>query len=100
MGVFSKVQGAVLMIDKFYVDPNKSWIIHQQIAFEITAEDARELLLNNWDWLQNRLTKLEFACPHGVGHSLDVHGCDGCCRHKSFKKVVYRYLKRNKRRSK
>jgi hypothetical protein len=21
----------------------------------------------------------EITCPHGVGHELGIHGCDGCC---------------------
>jgi hypothetical protein len=34
----------------------------------------------------------EVPCEHGVGHGLNVHTCDGCCRlaplknHKIFKK--------------
>lgn len=23
--------------------------------------------------------KKELTCTHGVGHSGDIHGCDGCC---------------------
>jgi hypothetical protein len=26
----------------------------------------------------------EYNCPHGVGHGLHVHGCDGCCGRADF----------------
>lgn len=24
---------------------------------------------------------VEALCPHGIGHHMGVHGCDGCCAH-------------------
>lgn len=33
-----------------------------------------------WDWpYQRHSDGPEYSCPHGVGHSAGVHGCDGCC---------------------
>lgn len=26
----------------------------------------------------------EWACPHGVGHGKNIHGCDGCCSDPDF----------------
>jgi len=26
----------------------------------------------------------EYNCPHGVGHGLHIHGCDGCCSRPDF----------------
>lgn len=26
----------------------------------------------------------EYNCPHGVGHGLHIHGCDGCCARDDF----------------
>ena len=26
----------------------------------------------------------EWYCPHGVGHSNRIHGCDGCCTRHDF----------------
>jgi len=49
--------------------------------------------LEGWDWPQNRWLKVEYACPHGVGHGYDIHGCDGCCAHISFKKCTKRPVK-------
>jgi hypothetical protein len=23
--------------------------------------------------------RIEWICPHGIGHHRGVHGCDGCC---------------------
>jgi len=44
--------------------------------------------LENWKWPQNRWLKIEFACPHGVGHGRGVHACEGCCAHESYKREV------------
>lgn len=30
-----------------------------------------------WDWPY--CGRGEFLCKHGIGHGLDLHGCDGCC---------------------
>lgn len=42
--------------------------------------------LKNWKWPHYRRhdSKVEWACPHGVGHG-GIHGCDGCCSHESFR---------------
>ena len=43
--------------------------------------------LSKWRWPFLRTNfggAAEYACPHGIGHG-GVHGCDGCCSHKSFK---------------
>lgn len=32
-------------------------------------------------------SEVELLCPHGIGHDMGVHGCDGCCSDKSFKKA-------------
>lgn len=43
--------------------------------------------LDGWHWPFQRYSgsNAEYACPHGIGHSIaEVHGCDGCCSHKSF----------------
>jgi len=40
-----------------------------------------------WHWPFQRMSDgPEYACPHGVGHSIGVHGCDGCCRDSNFPK--------------
>lgn len=46
--------------------------------------------LKGWHWPYLRVNfggDKEYACPHGIGHG-GMHGCDGCCRHESFKRVV------------
>lgn len=35
----------------------------------------------------------ELACAHGVGHG-GIHGCDGCCQTKEFKKAWSREFKK------
>lgn len=38
-----------------------------------------------WHWPFQRMSDgPEYSCPHGVGHSKGMHGCDGCCRDKNF----------------
>jgi hypothetical protein len=47
-------------------------------------------VLELWDWPHLRINfggDLEFACPHQVGHG-GTHGCDGCCSHPSFSKML------------
>ena len=29
----------------------------------------------------------EWLCPHGIGHEMGTHGCDGCCSDPSFRKL-------------
>lgn len=51
--------------------------------------------LDGWHWPFLRVNfggAKEYACPHGVGHG-GLHGCDGCCRHRSFKKVIGKVYK-------
>ncbi len=38
----------------------------------------------------------ELICEHGIGHEPDVHGCDGCCSDKSFKKEYQTIKKEGK----
>ena len=63
-------------------------------------------ILENWDWPLNRVYKLEYSCPHGIGHGEAVHGCDGCCGHESYRKaygkrkLVKEILNEKKRRRK
>lgn len=41
--------------------------------------------LEKWTWPYLRTSDgREHECPHGVGHSWGIHGCDGCCSHPSF----------------
>ncbi len=50
----------------------------------------QEKKLKNWKWPFQRINSggdKEYACPHGIGHG-GIHGCDGCCHHKSFKESV------------
>lgn len=56
--------------------------------------------IEDWHWPQNRWTKIEYACPHGVGHGEGIHGCDGCCRAKSFKRRLKRAKKKAKKTKK
>ena len=49
--------------------------------------------LENWHWPQNRWSKIEYACPHGIGHGEEIHGCDGCCGHSSYAQRVERQVK-------
>jgi hypothetical protein len=35
-------------------------------------------------WGDYSRLRRELYCEHGVGHGYHVHGCDGCCSHKSF----------------
>lgn len=47
-----------------------------------------ETKLENWKWPMIRRAdgRIEYQCPHGVGHGW-IHGCDGCCSHTSFPKA-------------
>ena len=57
-----------------------------------------------WHWPYLRMSDgPEFMCPHGVGHSNGVHGCDGewvkgrlvgCCADPSFIKAVAKWKNR------
>ena len=51
--------------------------------------------LENWIWTYQRegFGGWEWTCPHGVGHGLGVHGCEGCCGHSSFRDQVYPQIK-------
>ena len=52
-------------------------------------------VLKNWKWPYLRINSggsKEYECPHGVGHG-GLHGCDGCCLHKSYEKAVRREKK-------
>jgi hypothetical protein len=45
-----------------------------------------------WPWPFQRYSDgPEFECPHGVGHSQGVHGCEGCCNDSSFVKAVNKW---------
>jgi hypothetical protein len=38
-----------------------------------------------WHWPFQRMSDgPEYSCPHGVGHSKGVHGCDHCCADPNF----------------
>lgn len=40
-----------------------------------------------WNWPFQRMSDgPEYACPHNVGHSRGIHGCDGCCQDPNFPK--------------
>lgn len=59
-------------------------------------------VLNTWHWPFQRINsngKKEFSCPHGIGHG-GIHGCDGCCRHKSFKRELKNKIKQYKGKKK
>ena len=44
----------------------------------IKHKDWRKL--DKWEWPYLRFSDgPEYECPHGIGHSFGVHGCDGCC---------------------
>lgn len=60
--------------------PNWSWTWRGDSPFDIKQE-----------WEAN--------CPHGVGHSAGVHGCDGCCSAvaKQLKKAAKPAARRGKR---
>ena len=57
--------------------------------------------LENWTWPYARINTSgakEYACPHGVGHG-GIHGCDGCCRNKSYgKQAIIREILNEKRK--
>lgn len=36
--------------------------------------------LNDWAEVHRLDGRTEWECRHGVGHSADIHGCDGCCQ--------------------
>ena len=49
---------------------------------------VEKVSFKNWKWPYLRINfngDKEYACPHGIGHG-GFHGCDGCCRHISFRK--------------
>ena len=48
------------------------------------------------NWTKYPRAKKELACEHGVGHG-GVHGCDGCCFKKAWKRIFGRKIKRGKR---
>lgn len=51
-------------------------------------ENINDPRLKDWHWPYQRINSSgtkEYSCPHGVGHG-GIHGCDGCCRHPSFRK--------------
>lgn len=53
--------------------------------------------LKNWEWPYSG--RGELSCPHNIGHG-GIHGCDGCCSHKSFNKAWKRKLKKGEWRKK
>ncbi len=60
--------------------------IYEQLDAQISGLDDYDEL-DDWPWPYQRMSDgPEYSCPHGVGHSIDVHGCDGCCGHSSFKR--------------
>lgn len=55
---------------------------------KFTKELDKEL--NEWHWPFLRINSngaKEYMCPHGVGHG-GIHGCEGCCSHKSYTKAL------------
>ena len=68
--------------------------------------DKKLLELIGWKWPQNRWEKVEYACPHGIGHGEGVHGCDGCCGDESYQRakllrgILIEKKKKGKRRKK
>ncbi len=28
--------------------------------------------------------RMEYMCPHGIGHGNHTHGCDGCCQRNDY----------------
>jgi len=53
------------------------------LAEVITEENVRKV--EKWPWPFQRMSDgPEYSCPHGVGHSSGVHGCDGCCTDPNF----------------
>lgn len=62
---------------------------HVTIAFTIQDKDPDELSKWHWPYLRTSFGgDKEYNCPHGVGHSNGVHGCEGCCSHESFEKRI------------
>lgn len=46
--------------------------------------------LIGWKWPYLRYSDgPEYACPHSVGHSMGIHGCDGCCNDPAFKELKH-----------
>lgn len=40
-----------------------------------------------WNWPFQRMSDgPEYSCPHYIGHSRGIHGCDGCCSDPNFPK--------------
>lgn len=33
--------------------------------------------------------RMEWTCPHGIGHGSHIHGCDGCCMRKDYPGGVF-----------
>ncbi len=66
-----------------------------------TGNYDSELDLKHWQWPFLRVNSngaKEYECPHGVGHG-GVHGCDGCCGHKSYTEAgAKRELKKQRRK--
>jgi hypothetical protein len=51
-----------------------------------------------WPWPYQRWSDgPEFACRHGIGHSVGVHGCDGCCKDKDFPRDIRTAAEVNRR---
>lgn len=46
----------------------------------VVGKDEQDWTLHS-RWSDIRSNGLiEAICPHGVGHHLGIHGCDGCCK--------------------
>jgi hypothetical protein len=46
-------------------------------------------------WVDFSGIRQEIYCEHGVGHGYHVHGCDGCCGHKSFGKEFKKWQRKS-----
>lgn len=58
---------------------------------KVKVQEKKEKELKNWHWPYLRYSDgPEYACPHGIGHSKGVHGCDGCCANARFKRISKR----------
>jgi len=43
-------------------------------------------VIKKWGWPY--IGRGELACEHFIGHGPQIHGCDGCCNRKEYKKKI------------
>lgn len=55
-----------------------------QDAIDVNPEQCIKWAVGGWKLQRRADGRLEAVCLHGVGHGLDIHGCDLCCQAPDF----------------